>query len=70
MNIALKEALPSQYSDKTILFTEMFGGTGNIEDPYGNGYSAYLETFELIDYLIKENIDKLCLWGERRIREK
>ena len=55
----MKNSVPSKYSDKTILFTEMFGSKGDILDPYDKGYSTYLEVFKIINSLIEEYIEWL-----------
>ncbi|GEM_PF-5339487 len=59
MDKRMKNSVPSKYSDKTILFTEMFGSKGDILDPYDKGYSTYLEVFKIINSLIEENIERL-----------
>lgn len=67
MDKRMKDSVPLQYADKTILFTEMFGSRGDVADPYEKGHSAYSESFQLIGSLIGANIGRLCsLAGKKK----
>lgn len=53
-------SVPLQFKKKTKLFTEFFGSSGDVNDPFEKGYSVYLDCFQFEWDLIGRSIENLC----------
>lgn len=66
MDRRMFDSVPPQFRGKTKLFTEFFRSSGDVQDPYEKGYSAYSECYQFEGSLIGSNIDALCSYMDER----
>ncbi|WP_321421375.1 hypothetical protein [uncultured Methanobacterium sp.] len=59
MSDKIYDGIDDEFKEKSILFTEFFGGNGGIEDPYMLSFEKYEECFQEIRNLISPNMDKI-----------
>lgn len=62
MDVKLLESLPLYARRKAMLFSEFYGGSGNIIDPYGGGLSVYEQCFSTLRGLIASRSGHLVGW--------
>lgn len=62
MDKRMLNAVPAQFRKKSKLFTEFFGSSGDVNDPFQYGYSVYLECFQFEWDLIGRSFENLCTY--------
>lgn len=64
MDAALKKGIPSEVGSKVAVFSEFFGKSGDVKDPYGGSIQEYRKCLDQIHALLSSNIDVLAQRGK------